>query len=101
MNWFEFLILSLAVARLTRLMLFDAGPRGVMDKIRNRFGADAENIVRGTPGHWWNCPWCVSIAWGVAAGIAYYACPVGAMLAATPLALSFAGAVAIKLTHEV
>lgn len=79
----DFLILSLAVWRLSNLLVNEDGPYQMLAEFRHK----AVNIT-----HLFECVWCLSIWLGLIAAVAYYFYPFWTVAAALPLALS-AGAI--------
>lgn len=60
MNIAQFVILALAMFRITRLIIADDGPWDVLARVRKRLGIGEPGEV----GFWdglLSCPWCVSI----------------------------------------
>lgn len=100
MSWFELAVLSLAAARLTWMILFDAGPMRVLDRVRHRLDV-YESYQRGTIQHFMNCPWCISLWAGLVMCLGYVASPRVALAISVPLAVSFIAAFMVNQAREV
>lgn len=56
----KFVIAVLVTARLTRLIMFDNGPRAIIKQVRERLGVENGQWSEGGLIELWNCPWCMA-----------------------------------------
>lgn len=98
-EYFQFGIICLVVARLTRMLLLDSGPMGVFAKIREIVGAETGDWRVGGNVELFNCPWCmaVNVAFVVRWCVAFES--VGQWLCEA-LAASFIAAWLVMATHR-
>lgn len=85
MDIITFLVLSLAVWRLSNLLVNEDGPYQMLAEFRH-------SAVKAT--HLFECVFCLSVWLGLIVAVAYYFYPAWTVLAALPFALS-AGAILV------
>ena len=90
----DFVVLSLAVFRLSMLLIYDNGPFDVFQRLRIRVGilyydnGDMdEKEYKGWAGLL-SCVWCASIWLGLLLALSYWAFPTYTLFFSMPLALS-------------
>lgn len=87
--FFHFLILFLAVSRLTRMIVFDNGPMSIFKKIRVWCGAEDSFVPSGSLAELLNCPWCVSLWVSIPLFTCYTFYPWQTIAISAPFAMSF------------
>lgn len=104
MTLIEFLIMALAVFRLSSLLADERGPYGVFSRLRLWAG---EVILRDNTRSGTNefarglvCTWCNSVWLGVMVGVGYYFQPYWVLWGCLPLALSGAAVVVNSAVGE-
>lgn len=88
MDLLTFIVMTLAVWRLTKIVNEEEGPFEIFKYIRASFPTDGK---RGWIGRGIYCFWCVSFWFGLAIGLAYSPVPFGVIigLALSALAILF------------
>jgi len=91
----DFVILSLAVFRLSMLLIYDNGPFNMFQRLRIRVGIlyyDNGDMIEGEIYKGWagllSCVWCLSFWWGLLLVLLHWAFPAYTILFSTPFALS-------------
>lgn len=101
MNLITFIVLSLAVYRLSKLMAEEDGPFNSIDKLRYVVGVrtndDGEIYGKNSVATGVICTWCNSIWIGLAITVAWFFTPYLVMLLCLPFALS---AVTVVLDND-
>ena len=98
MSGIELLILSIAVWRVSHLLLDENGPKDIFGRLRIWAGAEEilddgsrEVIVSppdGSLAQLFQCIWCLSVWLGMAAAVSYLLCPHATVAVALPFFLS-------------
>ena len=98
----DFIVLSLAVWRVSSLCANESGPVSIFAKIRDRAGVEVDEYGKHGTSVLSNliiCVWCLSFWIGLVLGLCYYINPGGTVIVALPFALS-SGAVLVEETLD-
>lgn len=93
-------IIALAVARVTRMLVQENGPRNVFGGLRWLFGADNRPPTAGSWAEWWSCAWCMSLTWTIVALVCYSYYRSETIMACTVLAIAFLAGYAVKKSNR-
>ena len=103
MSFLDFVIMALAVWRLSVYISSERGPWAIMDRFRYWIG------VRYSDGHAYGkneiarlalCPWCAGVWVGLGVAVAYAVCPEGTVWACLPFALG-AGSILVHVSRPI
>ena len=83
----DFVLMTLAIMRLTRLFTYDA----ITQFVRDWFAGADPRSLRGSLGTLINCPWCTGLWFALVVVFFYFATPAIAWYAILMLALAAAG----------
>lgn len=101
MSPFLFVILSLAVARVSRFVVLEHGPCGIMTKVRRYVGVEDADVSTTDLVNLLNCPYCVAF-WVALVAVAASGVTEPVPLLLHSLAVSFAsGLLVMWASHEV
>ena len=100
METLTFIVISLAVWRISSLLVEEDGPYQIFGKLRHRVGirynAQSEKVATNELAELFTCVWCMSIWIGLAFGVLTWFLPAVAFWISVPLAFS---AVAIAVNR--
>lgn len=94
----DLLIMTCAVARLSRFLVHEHGPFDIAGWVRFVFDADAPNIQPGTLGELMNCTWCLSFWIALAIMVPYLWFSDETVMCCVPFAVSFVAGFLVKLS---
>lgn len=91
----DYLILALAVWRISSLLISEPGPWHIFERLRHAVGVryhpeTYERIASNTLSEMFTCIWCMSVWIGILLTVAYYLLPQVTTWLMLPLALSTA-----------
>lgn len=101
----DFLILSLAVYRLSMFMVYDDGPFDVFQRLRESIGIlyyDNGEPIEGEYKGWaklLSCLWCVSVWLGFLLAICYALSPSSTVILCSPFSLSAAAMIIERIVN--
>lgn len=99
-TWFELVIACLMSARLTRLIIIDNGPFGILFKLRKKIGVeDATSYTAGGLVELFNCPWCMSVPVSFIT-VSLFIPSTVEELVAHALAVSYVAGALVVITHK-
>lgn len=98
MSVIELIVLSVAVWRVSHLLLNEAGPKDIFGRLRIWAGAEeilddgSREVIESPPdgslAQLFQCMWCLSVWLGMAAAVSYLLCPHATVAVALPFFLS-------------
>jgi hypothetical protein len=94
------IVLALAVARVTRLMMYEHGPKAILWHIRNRIGAHAETVPAGSWAELWNCRWCLSFWVSIVIVLCFWWSRTVTITVCLVLAINVMAAIIVKWTED-
>jgi len=94
------IVIALAVARVTRMLLYENGPGGVIWQLRNRLGAHEEVVPMGSLQELFNCRWCLSLWVSMLAVLCTFIWKEAALSVCSLLAIAMLAGLAVRYSED-
>lgn len=100
MTWIVLFVLSLAVARIVRLLVYESGPWNAFGSLRGLLGANDRLVKPGGLAELFNCPWCIGLWVTLALWTWFCFDQQSAMAVSLVLAISFLAGALVVVTSR-